>query len=85
MAENTSKKSDDYKREIDKLTSTTNTIDQPTTSEKINPDERDTKESEMQVRKSESIKDKISRKYQNLQKKQKVKIKKKDHYLVLNQ
>jgi hypothetical protein len=61
MAEYSSKNSDGYKREIDKLTSTTNTIDQPTTSEKINPDERDTKESEIQGRKSESIKDKISR------------------------
>jgi hypothetical protein len=61
MAEYSSKNSDDYKREIDKLTSTTNTIDQPTTSEKINSYERDTKESEIQGRKSESIKDKISR------------------------
>jgi len=68
MAENTSKNSDDYKREIDKLTSTTtnnnnnnNTIDQHITSEKVNPDERDTKETVMQG-KSESIKDKIFRK-----------------------
>jgi hypothetical protein len=61
MADSTSKDSDQYKREIDKLTSTTNnnnTIDQSYTSEKVNPDERDTKESEMQG-KSKSIKDKI--------------------------
>jgi hypothetical protein len=60
MADSTTKDSDEYKREIDKLTSTTNnnTIDQSSTSEKANPDERDTKESEMQG-KSESTKDKI--------------------------
>ncbi|MGZ5500793.1 MAG: hypothetical protein ACXWEW_06565, partial [Nitrososphaeraceae archaeon] len=64
MAVNTSKNSDDYKRKIDKLTSNNHNIiktDQ-STSEKVDPDERDTnKESKMQV-KSESIKDKISRK-----------------------
>ncbi|HEX7143348.1 MAG TPA: hypothetical protein VF222_12810 [Nitrososphaeraceae archaeon] len=65
MAVNTSKNSDDYKKEIVKPISITNNnnnnnaIDQPTTSEKVNPDERDTKESEMQG-KSESIKDKTS-------------------------
>ncbi|MGZ5499750.1 MAG: hypothetical protein ACXWEW_01195 [Nitrososphaeraceae archaeon] len=65
MAVNTSKNSDDYKKEIVKPISITNNnnnnnaIDQPTTSEKVNPDERDTKESKMQE-KSESIKDKTS-------------------------
>ena len=65
MAVNTSKNSDDYKKEIVKPISITNNnnnnnaIDQPTTSEKVNPDERDTKESKMQG-KSESIKDKTS-------------------------
>jgi hypothetical protein len=63
MADSSTKDTDEYKKEIDKLTSSTtnnNTIDQPTYSEKVNPDdERDTKESEMQGRKSESIKDKI--------------------------
>ncbi|MGZ5486180.1 MAG: hypothetical protein ACXWFB_09775 [Nitrososphaeraceae archaeon] len=65
MAVNTSKNSDDYKKEIVKPISITNNnnnnnaIDQPTTSEKVNPDERDTKESNMQE-KSESIKDKTS-------------------------
>jgi hypothetical protein len=62
MAVNTSKNSEDYKKEIVKPISTntnTNKIDQPTTSEKVNPDDRDTKESKMQG-KSESIKDKIS-------------------------
>ena len=66
MAVNTSKNSDDYKKEIVKPISTntntntnTNKIDQPTTSEKVNPDDRDTKESKMQG-KSESIKDKTS-------------------------
>jgi hypothetical protein len=74
MAVNTSKNSDDYKREIVELTSTTttttttnnnnnnnnnnNTIDPPTSSEKANPDERDTKESKIQGT-SESIKDKM--------------------------
>ncbi|MGI9009896.1 MAG: hypothetical protein ACR2F1_01745 [Nitrososphaeraceae archaeon] len=64
MAVNTSKNSDDYKRKIDKLTSNNhnNIKTDQSTSEKVNPDERDTnKESKMQV-KSESIKDKISRK-----------------------
>ena len=65
MAINTSKNSDDYKKEIVKSISITNNnnnaIDQPTTSEKVNPDERDTKESKMQE-KSESIKDKTSEK-----------------------
>ncbi|MGZ5550818.1 MAG: hypothetical protein ACXW07_08715, partial [Nitrososphaeraceae archaeon] len=65
MAVNTSKNSDDYNKEIVKPISITNNnnnnngIDQPTTSEKVNPDERDTKESKMQE-KSESIKDKTS-------------------------
>ena len=63
MAVNTSKNSDDYKKEIVKPISITNNnnnaLDQPTTSEKVNPDERDTKESKMQG-KSESIKDKTS-------------------------
>ena len=63
MAINTSKISDDYKKEIVKPISITNNnnnaLDQPTTSEKVNPDERDTKESKMQG-KSESIKDKTS-------------------------
>jgi hypothetical protein len=66
MAVNTSKNSDDYKKEIVKPISTTtttttttnNTAEQPTTYEKITPDERDTKESKIQA-KSESIKDKI--------------------------
>ncbi len=65
MAVNTSKNSDDYKKEIVKPISLTNNnnnnnnnaIDQPTTPEKVNPDERETKESKMQG-KSESIKDK---------------------------
>jgi hypothetical protein len=66
MAVNTSKNSDDYKKEIVKPISITNsnnnnTIDQPTTPEKVNPDERETKESKMQG-KSESIKDKTSEK-----------------------
>ncbi|MGZ8886663.1 MAG: hypothetical protein ACXW1A_00125 [Nitrososphaeraceae archaeon] len=64
MAVNTSKNSDDYKRKIDKLTSNNhnNIKTDQSTSEKVDPDERDTnKESKMQV-KSESIKDKISRK-----------------------
>src|SRR5215217_7817578 len=62
MAENTSKNSDDYKREIDKLTSTTtNNNNNNNTYEKVNPDERETKETVMQG-KSESIKDKIFRK-----------------------
>ena len=62
MADSTMKDSDEYKREIDKLTSSTNnTIDQHITSEKVNPDERDTIEFKIQ-RKNESIKDKISRK-----------------------
>ena len=64
MAVNTSKNSDDYKKEIDKLTSNNHNhikTDQ-STSEKVNPDERDTnEESKIQV-KSESIKDKIARK-----------------------
>jgi hypothetical protein len=70
MADSTTKVSEEYKREIDKLTSTThtttnnnnnNTIDQSTTSEKIDHDQRDAKESERQG-KSEFIKDKMSRK-----------------------
>ncbi len=64
MAVNTSKNSDDYKRKIDKLTSNNhnNIKTDQSTSEQVDPDERDTnKESKMQV-KSESIKDKISRK-----------------------
>ena len=64
MAVNTSKNSDDYKRKIDKLTSNNhnNIKTDQSTSERVDPDERDTnKESKMQV-KSESIKDKISRK-----------------------
>ena len=62
MADSTMKDSDEYKREIDKLTSSTNnTIDQHITSEKVNPDERDNIEYKIQ-RKNESIKDKISRK-----------------------
>ena len=54
------KDSDEYKREIDKLTSSTNnnTIDQHITSEKVNPDERDNIEYKIQ-RKNESIKDKL--------------------------
>jgi len=62
MAVSTSKNSDDYKKEIVKpisITNNNNAIDQPTTSEKVNPDERDTKESKMQG-KNESIKDKTS-------------------------
>ena len=63
MAVNTSKNSDDYKREIVKPISTTNnsnnnTVDQPTTYEKVKSDVRDTEESKIQA-KSESIKDKI--------------------------
>jgi hypothetical protein len=61
MADSTMKDSDEYKREIDKLTSSTNnnnTIDQHITSEKANPDERDNIEYKIQ-RKNESIKDKI--------------------------
>jgi uncharacterized membrane protein len=68
MAVNTSKNSDDYKRKIDKLTSNNhnNIKTDQSTSEKVNPNERDTnKESKMQV-KSESIKDKISRKISNV-------------------
>ena len=54
------KDSDEYKREIDKLTSSTNnnTIDKDITSEKVNPDERDNIEYKIQ-RKNESIKDKL--------------------------
>jgi hypothetical protein len=66
MAVNTSKNSDDYKREIVKPISTNNnnnnnnnnTVDQPTTYEKVKSDVRDTEESKIQA-KSESIKDKI--------------------------
>jgi hypothetical protein len=63
MTDSTTKDSDEYKKEIDKLTSTTptynnNTIDQPSTSEKVNPDEIDTKGFTIN-RKNESIKDKI--------------------------
>jgi uncharacterized membrane protein len=68
MAVNISKNSDDYKRKIDKLTSNNhnNIKTDQSTYEKVNPDERDTnKESKMQV-KSESIKDKISRKISNV-------------------
>ena len=64
MAVNTSKNSDDYKREIVKpisITNNNNTVDQPTTYEKVKSDVRDTEESKIQA-KSESIKDKISRK-----------------------
>ena len=64
MGVNTYKNSDDYKRKIDKLTSNNhnNIKTDQSTSEQVDPDERDTnKESKMQV-KSESIKDKISRK-----------------------
>ena len=65
MGDSTTKNSDEYKREIDKLTSSTNnnnnTIDQHITSEKVNSDERDTIEYKIQ-RKNESIKEKISRK-----------------------
>jgi hypothetical protein len=62
MADKTSINSDDYKREIDKLTSNNhnNIKTDQFTSEKVNSDERDTnKESKMHI-KSESIKDKIS-------------------------
>ncbi len=62
MADKTSINSDDYKREIDKLTSNNhnNIKTDQSTSEKVNPDERDTnKESKMQII-IESIKDKIS-------------------------
>jgi hypothetical protein len=54
------KDSDEYKKEIDKLTSSTNnnTIDKDITSEKVNPDERDNIEYKIQ-RKNESIKDKL--------------------------
>jgi hypothetical protein len=61
MAVNTSKNSDDYKREIVKpisITNNNNTVDQPTTYEKVKSDVRDTEESKIQA-KSESIKDKI--------------------------
>ena len=60
MADSTMKDSDEYKKEIDKLTSSTNnnTIDQDITSEKVNPDERDNIEYKIQ-RKNESIKDKL--------------------------
>jgi hypothetical protein len=62
MAVNRYKNSDDYKTEIVKPISATtnnNTVDQPTTFEKVTlDDERDTKESKIQA-KSESIKDKI--------------------------
>ena len=65
MAVNTSKNYNNYKREIDKQIlspsiNDNNTIDQPITSEKVNPHERYTNESEKQG-KSESTKDKISR------------------------
>ena len=65
MAVNTSKNSDDYKREIVKPISTTtttnnnNTVDQPTTYEKVKSDVRDTEEESKIQAKSESIKDKI--------------------------
>ncbi len=62
MAVNTSKNPDDYKREIVKpisATNNSNTVDHPTTFEKVNLDDvRDTEESKIQA-KSESIKDKI--------------------------
>jgi hypothetical protein len=64
MAVNTSKNSDDYKREIVKPISTTNnsnnnTVDQPTTYEKVKSDVRDTEEESKIQAKSESIKNKI--------------------------
>lgn len=54
------KDSDEYKKEIGKLTSSinNNTIDKDITSEKVNPDERDNIEYKIQ-RKNESIKDKL--------------------------
>jgi hypothetical protein len=62
MAVNTSKNSDNYKREIVKPISTTNnnnnTVDQPTY-EKVKSDVRDTEEESKIQAKSESIKDKI--------------------------
>ncbi len=64
MAVNTSKNSDDYKKEIDKLTSNNhnNIKTDQSTSEKVSPDEIDTNEKSKIQLKSESIKDKISRK-----------------------
>ena len=64
MAVNTYKNSDDYKREIVKPISTTNnsnnnTVDQPTTYEKVKSDVRDTEEESKIQAKSESIKNKI--------------------------
>ena len=54
MADNTYKNSDDYKREIDKLTSTNNEIGQSTL-KKVNP-EKDTKESQTQDKKELAFK-----------------------------
>ena len=61
MGVNTSKISDEYKKEIVKLTSNNhnNIKTDQFTSEKVKPNERDTKESKMQE-KSESIKDNTS-------------------------
>jgi len=64
MAVNTYKNSDVYKREIVKPISTTNnsnnnTVDQPTTYEKVKSDVRDTEEESKIQAKSESIKNKI--------------------------
>jgi hypothetical protein len=61
MGVNASKISDEYKKEIVKLTSNNhnNIKTDQFTSEKVKPNERDTKESKMQE-KSESIKNKTS-------------------------
>ena len=53
MDDNIYKSSDDYKREIDKLTSTNNEIDQSTL-KKVNP-EKDTKESQTQDKKGSTF------------------------------